>query len=130
MVTESQANILIRAQSTAFNLTYWTGPDSKTISVNVPANTDSAVPIRLEQLNPGSTYHYKSDIGHAGSFTTRDANISSFSLLSTSCQKPNWPYSPTNHPLRINGLEHLDAYIGTMANEPEMMLFLGDFICE
>jgi alkaline phosphatase D len=128
-VTDTTANLLFRSTAASFNITYASASNVAGIEVVLPADSDSTVAVRLDRLLPGSVYNYTSTAGHQGSFTTSRTNPSVFSLVSTSCQKPNWPYLPTNHALRVTGIEHLDAYIDTMSQKPEMMLFLGDFIC-
>lgn len=86
----------------------------------------------LSHLSPDTAYTYSASNGHHGSFKTqrRECDMQTFSLISSSCMKPNWPYSPVNHALRIQGLEHLASYLSVTRKIPEMMLFLGDFICE
>jgi alkaline phosphatase D len=93
---------------------------------------DQTVVIELSGLSPNSRYTYSSSSGLAGSFVTQrsSSDMQHFTLLSTSCMKPNWPYSPFNHPLRILGIEHITSYLSTSLKKPEMMLFLGDFICK
>lgn len=130
-VTDTSASLLFRSTSQSFNLTYVSNAaGSVKIPVHVPAGSDSTVSVHIDGLQPGETYSYISTAGHEGSFLTARAAPEIFSLVSTSCQKPNWPYSPLNHPLRVTGMEHLDKHVGGMRQKPEMMLFLGDFICE
>jgi alkaline phosphatase D len=83
-------------------------------------------------LSPDTSYTYSASNGAQGSVRTqrKPSDMDKFSLLSSSCIKPNWPYSPANHPLRILGFECMAAYLSAKTNIPEMMLFLGDFICE
>ncbi|KAI9637010.1 PhoD-like phosphatase-domain-containing protein [Dioszegia hungarica] len=128
-VTDTSASLLFRSTSQSFNLTYVSNAaGSVKIPVHVPAGSDSTVSVHIDGLQPGETYSYISTAGHEGSFLTARAAPEIFSLVSTSCQKPNWPYSPLNHPLRVTGMEHLDKHVGGMRQKPEMMLFLGDFI--
>jgi alkaline phosphatase D len=129
-VTDTSASLLFRSTLQSFNLTYASNAGSVEIPVHVPADSDSTVSVHIDGLRPGETYSYTSTAGHEGSILTARAASETFSLVSTSCQKPNWPYSPLNHPLRVTGMEHLDRYIGGMRQKPEMMLFLGDFICK
>jgi alkaline phosphatase D len=95
-------------------------------------NADLATVFELSDLVPNTRYSYSASIGQGGSFVTcrRQEEMQQFSLLSSSCIKPNWPYSPFNHPLKIQGLEHLGRYLSVSSKTPELMLFLGDFICE
>lgn len=136
-VTPNSALISLRAPGQrTFNLTFW--PNTPSLAVNVHPNViqasssaevDWTASVSLSNLNANVTYSYSTSAGHRGSFVTPPRSSESFTILSTSCQKPNWPYSPLNDPLRIVGMEYLDAYISKMAIRPEMMLFLGDFIC-
>lgn len=126
-VTPTTAKLLFRSGSPLFNLTYSSVRDTHTTQVTIPDESDLTYSVHLEGLVPASTYTYTSTAGHRGTFRTARQDPERFSLISTSCQKPNWPYSPTNHPLRIIGLEHLDEYIEKTSLRPEMMLFLGDF---
>lgn len=83
----------------------------------------------VEGLLPDTEYTYYTNASHAGNFRTTPStgeNMNRWSLVSTSCIKPFFPYNPLNHGLRIPGLEHLGNYIST--HSADMMLFLGDFI--
>jgi alkaline phosphatase D len=93
---------------------------------------DHTAVFEIADLAPDTMYLYSASNGHNGSFATtgREDDMRSFTLLSSSCMKPNWPYSPFNHPLKIRGLEDLGSYLSASGKIPEMMLFLGDFICE
>jgi alkaline phosphatase D len=94
--------------------------------------TDRTAVFEISGLVPRTLYSYSASNGHHGSLATtgREDDLGTFTLLSSSCMKPNWPYSPFNHPLRIQGLEDLGSYLSASKKIPEMMLFLGDFICE
>lgn len=52
-----------------------------------------------------------------------------FSIISSSCIKPGWPYVPWEDSRAVKGVEKLGRFIESMERKPEMMLFLGDFIC-
>ncbi|KAL0939822.1 alkaline phosphatase family protein [Colletotrichum truncatum] len=80
----------------------------------------------LEGLRPNTKYSYSTNVSHTGSFKTADQSQKRWGLVSTSCIKPFYPYSPLDHGLGIRGLEYLDQYISV--NPVDMMLFLGDFI--
>lgn len=97
-----------------------------------PEARDCTAIVEITDLAPGTVYSYSASNGHNGSFATtgREKDMGTFTLLSSSCMKPNWPYSPWNHPLRIQGLEDLGSYLSALRENPAMMLFLGDFICE
>jgi alkaline phosphatase D len=137
-VTPDSALISLRVPGQReFNLSFW--PHTPSPPVTSPPNViqasssvevDWTATVALSGLSDNVTYSYSTSAGHRGSFVTPPRSSESFTVLSTSCQKPNWPYSPLNDPLRIIGMEYLDAYISKMAIRPEMMLFLGDFICE
>ncbi|EQB48873.1 PhoD-like phosphatase [Colletotrichum gloeosporioides Cg-14] len=80
----------------------------------------------FEELKANTEYYYTTNASHAGSFKTAARDPKRWSLVSTSCIKPFYPYSPVDHGLRIKGLEYLDQYL---TQKPvDMMLFLGDFI--
>ncbi|KAI8665296.1 PhoD domain-containing protein [Fusarium sp. Ph1] len=82
----------------------------------------------IDGLAPNTSYTYSTNASHTGSFRTSvlPQDLKRWSLISSSCIKPFYPYSPIDHGLRIKGLEHLGSYVST--NAVEMMLFLGDFI--
>ncbi|KAF6829128.1 alkaline phosphatase family protein [Colletotrichum plurivorum] len=82
----------------------------------------------LDGLAPDTTYTYTTNASHAGTFKTAESHPKRWSLVSTSCIKPFYPYSPLDHGLRIRGLEHLDAHLASRPAAVDMMLFLGDFI--
>ncbi|TQV95628.1 alkaline phosphatase family protein [Cordyceps javanica] len=73
-----------------------------------------------------STYLYTTNASHTGTFTTAPKSPQRWSLISSSCIKPFYPYSPLDSPLRVKGLEYLDDFISV--HPVDMMLFLGDFI--
>ncbi|OBR16313.1 PhoD-like phosphatase [Colletotrichum higginsianum IMI 349063] len=99
-------------------------PRSTTISV--AESNDYVGTFSLDGLEPDTEYTYGTNASHSGVFRTAAASPKRWSLISTSCIKPFYPYSPADHALRIRGLEHLDRYLAT--DPADMMLFLGDFI--
>nr|KIR49502.1 alkaline phosphatase D [Cryptococcus bacillisporus CA1280] len=114
-VTETSASLLLRsAFPDQVDVSYWPSHVSSAVShVELPQSslkTDFTSRLYIEDLQPGITYFYNSTAGHKGSFTTRRSkhDQKQFNLLSTSCQKPNWPYNPLSHSLAISGLEHVD----------------------
>lgn len=136
-VTETSASLLLRSTvPDQVDVSYWPSHDSTAVShaelSQSSLKTDFTSRLYIEDLQPGITYFYNSTAGHKGSFTTRRSkhDQKQFNLLSSSCQKPNWPYNPLSHSLAISGLEHVDKVIRTMERKPEAMLFLGDFVCE
>lgn len=105
--------------------------------------TDFTVPVTLRNLKPSTTYRYSvskenpgtDDRGTdgTGTFTTAPypgtKSASKLSFLTSSCLKPNFPYNPLSHPLRIPGIEQVSDFIGQLPSmRPAFMLFLGDFI--
>ncbi|KAL2810199.1 PhoD-like phosphatase-domain-containing protein [Aspergillus granulosus] len=95
-------------------------------------STDFTTTITFKGLNPSSLYHYAVSNNETGLFLTSPAPDSSaanrLSFLTSSCMKPNFPYDPRRHPLRIPGLETMTAAISSLRRSPSFMLFLGDFI--
>ncbi|KZL78654.1 alkaline phosphatase family protein (PhoD-like phosphatase) [Colletotrichum tofieldiae] len=98
----------------------------KSQTIPLVASNDYVGTFRLEGLEPDTQYTYITNASHSGSFKTAATSPKRWSLISTSCIKPFYPYNPLDHGLRITGLEHLDRYLST--NPADMMLFLGDFI--
>ncbi|KAM5343962.1 hypothetical protein ACJ41O_012499 [Fusarium nematophilum] len=90
---------------------------------------DFTATFEIGGLIPNTSYTYSTNASHAGSFRTPSEQyneVKRWSLVSSSCIKPFYPYSPFDHGLRIKGLEHLDNYLST--SPVDMVLFLGDFI--
>lgn len=87
---------------------------------------DFVATFELKELQSGTTYQYRTNASHSGSFATPASNPERFTLISTSCIKPGFPYNPFQHPLSIPGLSHLSKYL--QYTKADMMLFLGDFI--
>ncbi|KAF9885638.1 hypothetical protein FE257_012729 [Aspergillus nanangensis] len=96
--------------------------------------TDYTTTVTIKNLNPGSNYRYSLSNNHTGLFTTaplpgtQSANRLSF--LTSSCMKPNFPYNPLSHPLRLPGIEKMTEAMNKLPSlfRPAFMLFLGDFI--
>ncbi|KAJ7026105.1 PhoD-like phosphatase [Mycena alexandri] len=102
-------------------------PATKEIDVApLMEDSDYTGTIELNGLDPGTRYFYNISGGHTGSFTTSAETLKKFTVISTSCQKPFYPYSPLSHSLAIPGLSHLAHYVELAP--PEFILFLGDFI--
>lgn len=97
-------------------------------------STDFTASVTLENLKPSSHYRYSLSNNRTGSFVTaplhgsKSANRLSF--LTSSCMKPNFPYNPLSHPLRIEGIERMTDTVNKLPSvlRPAFMLFLGDFI--
>lgn len=97
-------------------------------------STDYTVPVMLENLQPSTQYRYSISNNQTGVFSTASwpgsRNSQRLSFVTSSCIKPNFPYNPFSHPLRIPGLELLSNAIAKLpsVNRPAFMIFLGDFI--
>ncbi|GAB1202260.1 hypothetical protein APSETT445_000871 [Aspergillus pseudonomiae] len=97
-------------------------------------STDFTASVTLKNLKPSSHYRYSLSNNRTGSFVTaplhgsKSANRLSF--LTSSCMKPNFPYNPLSHPLRIEGIEKMTETVSKLPSllRPAFMLFLGDFI--
>lgn len=98
--------------------------NSRTISIL--SENDFVATFGFAGLRPETTYSYTTNASHSGTFTTAQKFPKKWSLISSSCIKPFYPYNPLDSALRIKGLEYLDQYISS--NPVDMMLFLGDFI--
>nr|XP_018261917.1 uncharacterized protein I303_04931 [Kwoniella dejecticola CBS 10117]OBR84075.1 hypothetical protein I303_04931 [Kwoniella dejecticola CBS 10117] len=101
--------------------------------MEIPATTsatDYTTNVPLDDLGPDTLYQYQLGRDISGTFTTRreEAELDRFTILSSSCLKPGWPYNPFQHPLAVKGLTHLHNTVEQMAQRPEAPLFLGDFI--
>ncbi|OAA80570.1 PhoD-like phosphatase [Akanthomyces lecanii RCEF 1005] len=94
--------------------------------VQMSSENDFVGTVTFAGLRPESTYLYTTNASHAGTFTTPPKSPKRWSLISSSCIKPFYPYNPLDSALRVKGLEHLDDFISS--NPVDMMLFLGDFI--
>ncbi|KAL4974407.1 PhoD-like phosphatase-domain-containing protein [Aspergillus desertorum] len=95
-------------------------------------STDFTTTVTFTNLSPSSSYHYALSNNRTGFFVTSPDPDSSaankLSFLTSSCMKPNFPYDPRRHPLRIPGLEKMTSAILSLPHLPSFMLFLGDFI--
>ncbi|BCS27555.1 alkaline phosphatase family protein [Aspergillus puulaauensis] len=95
-------------------------------------STDFTTTVTFTNLNPASSYRYALSNNQTGLFVTSPAPDSSaanrLSFLTSSCMKPNFPYDPRRHPLRIPGLDKMTTAISSLPHLPSFMLFLGDFI--
>lgn len=96
--------------------------------------TDFTVPVTLKGLKPFTQYRYSLSNNMTGTFATAplpgSEAASRLSFLTSSCMKPNFPYNPFSHPLRIPGVEQMSETIANFPSflRPAFMLFLGDFI--
>jgi alkaline phosphatase D len=130
-VDESSSRVVLRAPSqfpthVEMKLSL---ADSSLISsqvIKVSQTEDFTATYTFNGLNPDTEYLYTTNASHAGSFKTASKTPKQWSLASTSCIKPFYPYNPLSHGLRVKGFEHLSDYY---SGDPfDMMLFLGDFI--
>ncbi|WYZ34007.1 hypothetical protein EsH8_I_000283 [Colletotrichum jinshuiense] len=132
-VDENSARIVARAPLspvTYVEITFSPSGENEGVAgsqvISVTESTDFTGTFLLDGLKADTAYSYTTNASHAGSFRTASTSPKRWSLISTSCIKPFYPYSPLDHGLRIRGLEYLDQYLST--NPADMMLFLGDFI--
>jgi alkaline phosphatase D len=133
--TASSARVLLRSPTshTPFNFTHSSSLSSLTVSVEpLTDSTDFTTTLHLQDLLPDTVYTYSSSLGHAGSFTTTrsEDDLDKFTILSSSCLKPGWPYVPWEDSRAIRGVDALNGFVASMERKPEAMLFLGDWICE
>lgn len=97
-------------------------------------STDFTATVTLRGLKPSTKYRYALSNNRTGSFTTApqqgSEQANSLTFLTSSCMKPNFPYNPLAHPLRIYGLETMAETVRALASaaRPSFMMFLGDFI--
>ena len=97
-------------------------------------STDYTYPLALDNLEPSTEYRYSLSNNHTGKFVTAPApgslDSNRLTFLTSSCIKPNFPYNPLRHPLRIPGFETLSRAVAKFPSiaRPAFMLFLGDFI--
>ncbi|KAE8145438.1 alkaline phosphatase [Aspergillus avenaceus] len=97
-------------------------------------STDFTATVTIKDLKPSSEYHYSLSNNRTGSFITAPVHGSKaanrLSFLTSSCMKPNFPYNPLSHPLRLEGLEKMTETVNKLPSllRPAFMLFLGDFI--
>lgn len=132
-VDSTTARIVLRAPATQgpSRFTYTDSTRLETKTMDLPAlteDTDYTATVELTGLVPGTRYFYNATGAHGGSFVTSAETLKKFTIISTSCQKPFYPYSPFSHSLAIPGLRHLARYVES--EPPEFILFLGDFICK
>ncbi|KAJ7248237.1 PhoD-like phosphatase-domain-containing protein [Mycena haematopus] len=130
-VDSTTARIVLRAPAAEnpLRLTYTDSAHWETKIIDIPAlmeDSDSTATVELTGLTPGTRYLYNTSSAHAGSFVTSAESLKKFTVISTSCQKPFYPYSPFSHSLAIPGLSHLAHHAESVP--PEFILFLGDFI--
>jgi len=94
--------------------------------------TDYTYSQEIASLRPSTQYQYAVSNDHSGFFTTAPPagqmhpGRGKFTILTSSCIKPRFPYNPFSHPLTIPGLKHLAKWLPKL--DASFMLFLGDFI--
>lgn len=97
-------------------------------------STDYTYPFTLDNLESSTQYRYSLSNNLTGEFITApdpdSPDSSRLTFLTSSCIKPNFPYNPLRHPLRIPGVETLSRAVAKFPSiaRPAFMLFLGDFI--
>lgn len=96
--------------------------------------TDFTTSITIKGLKPSSQYRYALSNNRTGTFSTApmpgSKSAHDVTFLTSSCMKPNFPYNPLSHALRLPGLEQMARTISELPSRlrPAFMLFLGDFI--
>ncbi|KAM0420483.1 hypothetical protein ACHAPT_011778 [Fusarium lateritium] len=132
-VDSSTARVVIRAPDSDYvDLTITSDLSQETVHrvdpILISPKSDYAGTFLIEGLVPDTSYTYSTNASHVGSFRTSvlPQDLKRWSLISSSCIKPFYPYSPLDHGLRIRGLEHLSNYVSV--SPVDMILFLGDFI--
>ncbi|KAJ5759861.1 Alkaline phosphatase D-related protein [Penicillium odoratum] len=97
-------------------------------------STDFTAAVTLKNLKPGTHYRYSLSNNKTGNFVTSprpgSADANKISFVTSSCLKPNFPYSILSHPLRVPGIEQMTEALGKLPSllKPSFMLFLGDFV--
>ncbi|KAK2784773.1 hypothetical protein FQN52_008858 [Onygenales sp. PD_12] len=143
-VSPTTAKILIREPDPAqlpLHVSYQeiqNGQDGKPIEAGIiyslDESTDYTYPVSLTGLQASTQYRYSLSNKQEGEFTTAPTpgseSANRLTFLTSSCIKPNFPYNPFNHPLRIRGVEILSTIVSKLPalSRPSFMLFLGDFI--
>ncbi|PVH74694.1 PhoD-like phosphatase [Cadophora sp. DSE1049] len=142
-VDESSAHITIRTPESAniqiiyrpwhaANETWEVGP-----VIQALAHSDHVGTFILTNLQANTTYTYHTNASHTGTFRTPPSHPKKWSMISSSCMSPFFPYNPFSHALHLPGLEHLSTYLSSSPSspsssspkpKPQLMLFLGDFI--
>ncbi|KAH8884194.1 PhoD-like phosphatase [Thozetella sp. PMI_491] len=103
------------------------GPKETTVEIiSVSAESDFVGTVVFQDLFPDTQYVYTTNTSIVGTFRTQKQAPKVWSLVSTSCLKPFYPYNPLDHALRVRGFEHLSKYLEPLS--VDFMLFLGDFI--
>lgn len=96
--------------------------------------TDFTTSVTLKNLKPSTHYKYSLSNNKTGTFVTaprpESPEANRLSFVTSSCLKPNFPYSILSHPLRVPGIEQMTEALGKLPSllKPAFMLFLGDFI--
>lgn len=88
--------------------------------------TDYVETIFLRDLAEDTLYEYRTNTSLHGSFQTAAPYPKQWSMVSSSCISPGFPYNPVGNSLEIPGLKHLSQYV--QSKSIDFMLFLGDFI--
>ncbi|KAJ8097256.1 PhoD-like phosphatase-domain-containing protein [Lipomyces tetrasporus] len=130
-VESSSARVVIRVPSTSTvqieyrqdNIAQWT--PGQVLSSHC-GNHDNVLTFTLTSLQENASHVYRTNASHIGSFRTSQRNPKRWTLVTTSCIKPFYPYNPFGHSLRIRGLEYLSRFV--TSRNVEFVLFLGDFI--
>ncbi|KAK9336146.1 PhoD-like phosphatase-domain-containing protein [Lipomyces starkeyi] len=130
-VDSSSARIVVRVPSTSAvqieyrqdNVAQWIPGQ---ILSPLPGEPDNVLTFTLTALHDNTSYVYRTNASHLGSFHTPIQDPKRWTMVTTSCIKPFYPYNPFDHSLRIRGLEYLSRFI--TSHNVDFALFLGDFI--
>lgn len=136
-VDETSARIAVRAQTESWIAIWYTEHiehphrlDNATWQFGVVQHainaTDFVVSYVLENLEAGKQYSFRTNMSHFGSLRTAVPHPSRWTMVSSSCIMPFWPYNPWSHALSIHGLKHLAKVVDS--RDVSFMVFLGDFI--
>ncbi|GFF43291.1 alkaline phosphatase D [Aspergillus udagawae] len=97
-------------------------------------STDYTTSVTIKGLKPASSYRYSLSNKQTGTFVTAPLpgteSAHRLAFVTSSCMKPNFPYNPLSHSLRIPGIETMTETLGKLPDllRPAFMMFLGDFI--
>ncbi|RHZ56679.1 alkaline phosphatase family protein [Aspergillus thermomutatus] len=97
-------------------------------------STDYTTSVTIQGLKPSSSYRYSLSNNQTGTFVTAPLpgteSANRLAFVTSSCMKPNFPYNPLSHSLRIPGIETMTETVAKLPSllRPAFMLFLGDFI--
>lgn len=74
-------------------------------------DTDFVKTVVLNNLTESTPYQYRTNTTLEGSFRTAARYPKQWSMVSSSCISPGFPYNPLGNSLDIPGLKHLSQYL-------------------